>query len=565
MAEETTTQVLRETANLKKLLYKTIENKKTSTGALTFGKDGSNITVIKLCEIARDNSSTISSKCGRFHVKITVDFYGHSGSYYANGSVLISACSLNRDIGTNTNSSICINTLYRSTNNIFGSVYAFIDDEDNKSYIYMGFENTVNIDELITHTEIISGNPTFNTLNNVESDKINITSYEADINMDSTVFFDDNYDIGTVIPYNHVVKYRNIYATNTIGIGGTQDEFSTGRAGYLNMYGPDGSSKVYLRSYDNYGCCDLRNSSGTNTITLNGNNGNIECKSIKVNGSNNGIIAECDNTYQGNSISIMDSDGVNTRVVLGSKYYNVTDSNDENENYGGLIWLKDNSNNETLTLRSDNNGQIRLGSNTNRLSGSAIVLTGSDGTISCTTLTGTTEISAPTIKAGSGIALTANGGTISCITLTGTTLTGTTEISAPTIKAGTTITLNDGIITATTIKATSFTATSDRRLKTNIEDFIPSKSILDLPIKSFDYITTNKHAIGCIAQDLQEICPEIVDTDSSGYLSIQESKIVYLLLDELKKVRKEFDEYKEKTTERYDILLSRIEKLEKGE
>ena len=94
------------------------------------------------------------------------------------------------------------------------------------------------------------------------------------------------------------------------------------------------------------------------------------------------------------------------------------------------------------------------------------------------------------------------------------------------------------------VTAQSFNAQSDKRLKTNIVDYSPNKSILDLPIKEFDYITTGKHAIGCIAQDLQEICPEIVNTDENGYLSIQESKLVYLLLDEVKKLRAELDELK---------------------
>lgn len=106
---------------------------------------------------------------------------------------------------------------------------------------------------------------------------------------------------------------------------------------------------------------------------------------------------------------------------------------------------------------------------------------------------------------------------------------------------------NVNVISLTTngeVTAQSFNAQSDKRLKTNIVDYSPNKSILDLPIKEFDYITTEKHAIGCIAQDLQEICPEIVDEDDKGYLSIQESKLVYLLLDEVKKLRAELDELK---------------------
>lgn len=88
------------------------------------------------------------------------------------------------------------------------------------------------------------------------------------------------------------------------------------------------------------------------------------------------------------------------------------------------------------------------------------------------------------------------------------------------------------------ITATSFTASSDSRLKTNIKTYQSKKSILDLEVKSFDFIDGPKNQIGCIAQELQEICPEIVTTDKNGYLSIHESKVVYLLLQELKKQNK---------------------------
>ena len=85
---------------------------------------------------------------------------------------------------------------------------------------------------------------------------------------------------------------------------------------------------------------------------------------------------------------------------------------------------------------------------------------------------------------------------------------------------------------------------SDARIKENIKEFTPKKSILDLPIVEFDLKDRDIHAIGCLAQDLQEICPEIVHENCNGYLTIEENKIVYLLLDEVKKLRKEVDELK---------------------
>ena len=91
------------------------------------------------------------------------------------------------------------------------------------------------------------------------------------------------------------------------------------------------------------------------------------------------------------------------------------------------------------------------------------------------------------------------------------------------------------------IQAKTFDAISDIRKKTAIQDYRCKKSILDLPIKEFEFIDDETHAknIGCIAQDLQEICPEIVHEDADGYLSIEETKLVYLLLQEVKELKKE--------------------------
>lgn len=90
----------------------------------------------------------------------------------------------------------------------------------------------------------------------------------------------------------------------------------------------------------------------------------------------------------------------------------------------------------------------------------------------------------------------------------------------------------DGNITAHT-----FYATSDRRLKENIVDYKPEKSILDIPVKEYNFIGDDKKHIGFIAQDLQKVFPELVTERADGYLSIEESKLIYLLIDEVKKLK----------------------------
>lgn len=95
-----------------------------------------------------------------------------------------------------------------------------------------------------------------------------------------------------------------------------------------------------------------------------------------------------------------------------------------------------------------------------------------------------------------------------------------------------------------TIQAQTFNATSDARLKENIIEYKPMESILDLPVFEYDFKGGNGHRIGCLAQDLQKICPELVHEGCDGYLTIEESKIVYPLLLEVRKLREEVEELK---------------------
>lgn len=99
-----------------------------------------------------------------------------------------------------------------------------------------------------------------------------------------------------------------------------------------------------------------------------------------------------------------------------------------------------------------------------------------------------------------------------------------------------------------TIEAQSFDAKSDKRLKENIEKYSLKQSVLNLPVYSYNFIkdTDKTQHIGCLAQDLQKICPEIVHEGEDGFLSIEENKLVYLLLEEVKKLKKRVDELEAK-------------------
>lgn len=93
------------------------------------------------------------------------------------------------------------------------------------------------------------------------------------------------------------------------------------------------------------------------------------------------------------------------------------------------------------------------------------------------------------------------------------------------------------------VQASYFRAMSDKRLKKNIKQFKSKKSILDLPIYTFDFINGRKNNIGCLAQDLKKLYPEMVDK-TGKYLGIQESKLVYPLILEVKALKEEVNELK---------------------
>lgn len=111
----------------------------------------------------------------------------------------------------------------------------------------------------------------------------------------------------------------------------------------------------------------------------------------------------------------------------------------------------------------------------------------------------------------------------------------------PEYKANVSALYLDGLMYATT-----FIATSDERKKENIINYNPKNSILDLPVHEFDFKETKQHDIGCIAQELKELFPELVKEDSEGYLAIQETKLIYPLLLEVKKLKEKIEELEKK-------------------
>ena len=141
-------------------------------------------------------------------------------------------------------------------------------------------------------------------------------------------------------------------------------------------------------------------------------------------------------------------------------------------------------------------------------------------------------------------------------TITKSTTSGTAYLLASnsaTGSLGSTVYTNSAVYisSGTRVNATTFSANSDRRLKKHIKraSFDENRSILDVPIKSYEWKDTGEKAVGFIAQELEKVYPELVITEESGYKSIKESKFIYYLMHEVKKLKDEVQTLKAKLGE----------------
>ena len=95
-------------------------------------------------------------------------------------------------------------------------------------------------------------------------------------------------------------------------------------------------------------------------------------------------------------------------------------------------------------------------------------------------------------------------------------------------------------------------ASSDERLKDNIKPIEnPLDKISQISGNTFDWNSEKQNIYngkdyGVIAQEIQKVMPELVDTRDSGYLAVKYDKIVPLLIESIKELKREIEELKSK-------------------
>ena len=171
-----------------------------------------------------------------------------------------------------------------------------------------------------------------------------------------------------------------------------------------------------------------------------------------------------------------------------------------------------------------------------------------------------------TITSGSGtltIASTGGGGGGSIGTLQEVTTEGATTNVATTFSNSTDSTskttgaviIGGGLGVNNTINAGGDViayASSDERLKDNIKPIEnPLEVISQISGNTFDWNEEKQNIYngkdyGVIAQEIQKVMPELVDTRDNGYLAVKYDKIVPLLIESIKELKKEIEELKSK-------------------
>jgi len=95
-----------------------------------------------------------------------------------------------------------------------------------------------------------------------------------------------------------------------------------------------------------------------------------------------------------------------------------------------------------------------------------------------------------------------------------------------------------------TLSATVFNSLSDITLKTDIEQINGIELLNTINPVSFKWKDTGVKSYGVIAQDLEQVLPELVETNDQGLKSVSYIPIIAMLVDAVQKQQKEIDKLK---------------------
>jgi hypothetical protein len=94
-----------------------------------------------------------------------------------------------------------------------------------------------------------------------------------------------------------------------------------------------------------------------------------------------------------------------------------------------------------------------------------------------------------------------------------------------------------GTLTATKVTAVNLNFSSDSKLKDNVQTLADSSNIVSrLRGVSFNWKDSGEAAFGVIAQELQQVVPQLVDTNENGDLTVQYLGLIAFLIESNKQL-----------------------------
>ena len=202
------------------------------------------------------------------------------------------------------------------------------------------------------------------------------------------------------------------------------------------------------------------------------------------------------------------------------------------------------SNNDTLTLVAGTNITITTDAATDSIT---INSAASDNIFKNIAVSGQSTVVADTnndtltLVAGTNITITTNAATDSITinstdTLATVTGRGATTSTNSTFSGGINMS-NSNITNGGVITATEFNATSDMRLKDNITAVQNPLDILAaISGVQFNWKSNGKEAVGVLAQEIEKVLPQIVNTNADGYKAVSYDSLIPILIEAIKEL-----------------------------
>lgn len=95
------------------------------------------------------------------------------------------------------------------------------------------------------------------------------------------------------------------------------------------------------------------------------------------------------------------------------------------------------------------------------------------------------------------------------------------------------------------VNAPNFNTTSDATLKTNVETLTGSlDAVKSLRGVSFDWLENGGSEVGVIAQEVEDVLPDVVNTNEDGIKSVKYGNMVAVLIEAMKEQQAQIDELK---------------------